>query len=277
MGILDDAIREHLDLKRRLGAEDGELARLEDEAFGPPSRPGDPDFPASRRRPAAAAAVAEPATGETRRRSRSVDRGAVGGAGEAPQHSPSRRAPNRLSKQHLPPRSRIRAICPAATASSTRRRRPSRLRDRRTWSPPTEPVEPEAATRAAAASEPAASRASRSTPRSSAQCPTTAEPSPGRRAARRRPRRPRSRRSSRWTRSSTTSRSAIEDTGEAEVVEGELADEPEAGRGGGRGRARGDAGVPTRTRGRRALVRAGRAEGLRLLGGDSRRSSASRS
>jgi hypothetical protein len=45
MGILDDAIREHLDLKRRLGAEADELARLEGEAFGPPSRPGDPDFP----------------------------------------------------------------------------------------------------------------------------------------------------------------------------------------------------------------------------------------
>jgi hypothetical protein len=45
MGILDDAIREHLELKRRLGAEDEEIARLEGEAFGPPSRPGDPDFP----------------------------------------------------------------------------------------------------------------------------------------------------------------------------------------------------------------------------------------
>ena len=45
MGILDDAIREHLDLKRRLGAEEDELKRLEGEAFGPPSRPGDPDFP----------------------------------------------------------------------------------------------------------------------------------------------------------------------------------------------------------------------------------------
>ena len=44
MGILDDAIREHLDLKRRQGAAEEELARLEDEAFGPPSRPGDPDF-----------------------------------------------------------------------------------------------------------------------------------------------------------------------------------------------------------------------------------------
>jgi hypothetical protein len=45
MGILDDAIREHLDLKRRQGAEEDELQRLEDEAFGPPSRPGEPDFP----------------------------------------------------------------------------------------------------------------------------------------------------------------------------------------------------------------------------------------
>jgi hypothetical protein len=45
MGILDDAIRQHLDLKRRQGAEEDELKRLESEAFGPPSRPGDPDFP----------------------------------------------------------------------------------------------------------------------------------------------------------------------------------------------------------------------------------------
>lgn len=44
MGILDDAIREHLDLKRRLGAEDEEIHKLESEAFGPPTRPGDPDF-----------------------------------------------------------------------------------------------------------------------------------------------------------------------------------------------------------------------------------------
>jgi hypothetical protein len=45
MGILDDAIRQHLDLKRRLGAEDEEIQRLESEAFGPPTRPGEPDFP----------------------------------------------------------------------------------------------------------------------------------------------------------------------------------------------------------------------------------------
>jgi hypothetical protein len=56
MGILDDAIREHLDLKRRTGAEEDELKRLEGEAFGPPTRPGDPDFPEEQ---APAAAVTE--------------------------------------------------------------------------------------------------------------------------------------------------------------------------------------------------------------------------
>jgi hypothetical protein len=45
MGILDEAIREHLELKRRRGATESELRQLEDEAFGPPSRPGEPDFP----------------------------------------------------------------------------------------------------------------------------------------------------------------------------------------------------------------------------------------
>ena len=34
MGILDDAIREHLELKRRHGASDDEIRRQEDEAFG---------------------------------------------------------------------------------------------------------------------------------------------------------------------------------------------------------------------------------------------------
>jgi hypothetical protein len=40
MGILDEAIREHLELKRQHGAADSELKQLEDEAFGPPERPG---------------------------------------------------------------------------------------------------------------------------------------------------------------------------------------------------------------------------------------------
>jgi len=38
MGLLDDAIRDHLQLKRDHGADPGELARLEDEALGPPVR-----------------------------------------------------------------------------------------------------------------------------------------------------------------------------------------------------------------------------------------------
>lgn len=57
MGLLDDAIREHLDLKRRRGAEPGEVERAEREALGPvrrgpeegPSKPdhqfeGEPSF-----------------------------------------------------------------------------------------------------------------------------------------------------------------------------------------------------------------------------------------
>ena len=59
MGILDDAIREHLDLKRRHGAQDSEVKRLEDEAFGPPTRPGEPDFPDSEEQPAVGAEAAD--------------------------------------------------------------------------------------------------------------------------------------------------------------------------------------------------------------------------
>lgn len=38
MGLLDDAIREHLELKKRRGADTAEVARQEQEAFGPPRR-----------------------------------------------------------------------------------------------------------------------------------------------------------------------------------------------------------------------------------------------
>jgi hypothetical protein len=41
MGILDDAIKEHLELKRQHGAGESELKQLEDEAFGAAERPGD--------------------------------------------------------------------------------------------------------------------------------------------------------------------------------------------------------------------------------------------
>jgi hypothetical protein len=55
MGILDDAIREHLELIREHGAADSEVQRLEDEAFGPPTRPDEADFPESEEAPAASA------------------------------------------------------------------------------------------------------------------------------------------------------------------------------------------------------------------------------
>ena len=44
MGLLDDAIREHLDLKRKHGAGEDELRRQENEALGPARRDfaGDP-------------------------------------------------------------------------------------------------------------------------------------------------------------------------------------------------------------------------------------------
>src|SRR6185436_3094490 len=42
MGLLDDAIREHLELKRRHGADPGDLAKLEREAFGPIKRGAEP-------------------------------------------------------------------------------------------------------------------------------------------------------------------------------------------------------------------------------------------
>jgi hypothetical protein len=43
MGILDEAIREHLELKRQHGADDSELKQLEDQAFGQAERPSRDD------------------------------------------------------------------------------------------------------------------------------------------------------------------------------------------------------------------------------------------
>src|SRR5690349_4910743 len=45
MGLLDDAIREHLDLKRRRGADPAEVERAEREALGPVRRgPEEPEL-----------------------------------------------------------------------------------------------------------------------------------------------------------------------------------------------------------------------------------------
>jgi len=47
MGLLDDAIREHLDLKRRRGADPADVARMEQEALGPVRRDPTPAEPAA--------------------------------------------------------------------------------------------------------------------------------------------------------------------------------------------------------------------------------------
>ena len=44
MGVLDEAIREHLDLKRRRGISEAEIARAEEEALGPARRAAAPSF-----------------------------------------------------------------------------------------------------------------------------------------------------------------------------------------------------------------------------------------
>ena len=61
MGLLDDAIREHLELKRRRGADPAEVARQEDEALGDP-RSG--EFAQPDAAPAEAAAGADVAAPE---------------------------------------------------------------------------------------------------------------------------------------------------------------------------------------------------------------------
>jgi hypothetical protein len=58
MGVLDDAIREHLELKRRHGATEDDLRRQEEEALGPARREVAPE---QTEEPAAAVEAAEPA------------------------------------------------------------------------------------------------------------------------------------------------------------------------------------------------------------------------
>ncbi|MEA2191517.1 MAG: hypothetical protein QOI73_1638, partial [Solirubrobacteraceae bacterium] len=66
MGLLDEAIREHLELKRRRGADAGELSRAESEALGPVRRSpdGTPDLASLPAPPPPAPHVEEPYPGE---------------------------------------------------------------------------------------------------------------------------------------------------------------------------------------------------------------------
>jgi hypothetical protein len=64
MGLLDDAIREHLDLKRRRGADPAEVARMEQDALGPVRREPAPADAASDEA-ATAPPAAEPPAAES--------------------------------------------------------------------------------------------------------------------------------------------------------------------------------------------------------------------
>ena len=63
MGLLDEAIRDHLQLKREHGTDPGEIARLENEALSPPVRETQeaPEGTRAAEPPPEAAAAAEPA------------------------------------------------------------------------------------------------------------------------------------------------------------------------------------------------------------------------
>ena len=103
MGILDDAIREHLDLKRRQGAEDAEIQRLEDEAFGPPTRPGEPDFPDTGEQALAADAEAGTAVAESDERVEAPEPGFFDQThGEPPPEAPDSAADEHVSEPPPP-------------------------------------------------------------------------------------------------------------------------------------------------------------------------------
>ena len=113
MGILDDAIREHLELKRQHGAESDDLERLESEAFGPATRPGDPEY----------------STGE----SPAVSRG-----------RPPKRCPRPSRRQRRPADSSTTAASPASRRSGAppRRRPHASFRRRRLPRRPLAPTTP---------------------------------------------------------------------------------------------------------------------------------------
>jgi hypothetical protein len=59
MGLLEDAIREHLDLKRQHGADPGEVSEQEREALGPVQRAAEPLVPEDEEAPEDAQDVVE--------------------------------------------------------------------------------------------------------------------------------------------------------------------------------------------------------------------------
>ncbi len=88
MGILDEAIREHLELKRQHGAEEPELQKLEDEALGPPGGGGELEEP-----PEMSDAEAEAPTDYIGSPAAAPPPPGEDGAGEAPESEDAASAP----------------------------------------------------------------------------------------------------------------------------------------------------------------------------------------
>ena len=129
MGLLDDAIREHLELKRRRGADAGDISRQESEALGPVQRgpDGAPDLPASFTPPdePTAEAPAAPATygdDPTQALSPPAPPGYEPPVTDAPEPPPAPSSGARLApKYELPPATP--AYEPPPTPRTSRRRR----------------------------------------------------------------------------------------------------------------------------------------------------------
>jgi hypothetical protein len=100
MGILDDAIREHLDLKRRRGADPAEVERAEREALGPVRRNPNPgDLPAAEDETGADDGFAYDQAGEEGWSHESLQE-PVSGAAEAAYDEPAPAPPEPAHDQH---------------------------------------------------------------------------------------------------------------------------------------------------------------------------------
>ena len=96
MGILDEAIRDHLELKRRGGTQEQDLMRLEDEAFGPPTRPGDPE-PGSEAASEAAQALKTEDEGPAAERASTAESAAAPESAPAQEGAPAANSTNGMS------------------------------------------------------------------------------------------------------------------------------------------------------------------------------------
>ena len=172
MGILDEAIREHLELKRQHGADDSELKQLEDEAFGPPERPGERSAGsacrgADRIHGPAGAAVGE--TGATRGEAQpevepSAEAEAAAGVSPQPasRTSRSRLSPSPRGRADRSPRRTPRSSHRGGAAGGRTRGDPGRRAPER---PPTGEPRHERARRRSPTSRPRCTTSRRSSPR----------------------------------------------------------------------------------------------------------------